>query len=99
MNRNGLCLALAGVLFLALPGASRGQEPPSFERGRALYENHCVVCHTPRVHRRVQRLPLAEEELRSIVVMWARSERLGWSSDDVEDVVHYLNRTHYHFQK
>ena len=99
MKSAGWRLAFAGALFLAFPAASRGQDAPNLERGRALYENHCVVCHTSKVHRRVPQLPLELEELRTIVLMWVRSERLDWSSEDVEDVVHYLNRAHYQFQK
>jgi mono/diheme cytochrome c family protein len=69
------------------------------ERGRALYENHCVVCHTAKVHKRVPQLPLDAEELRSIVLVWVRYEGLQWSREDVDDVVYYVNQTHYQFGK
>jgi len=76
-----------------------GAELPDLERGRALYENHCVVCHTPKVHRRVPTLPLHTDDLRFIVTLWASQQGLRWSRDDIEDVVHYLDRTYYRFEK
>ncbi len=79
----------------ALPMLGWGQGLPDPERGRALYENHCQVCHTPRVHSRANRLPINREELRDIVDRWQREERLRWSSQEVTDVVEFLNRTRY----
>ena len=71
---------------------------PSLERGRALYENHCVVCHTPKVHSRPDRIPLTLDELRKIVNDFAKSEGLHWSEEDTEDVVWFLNQTKYRFR-
>lgn len=68
-------------------------------RGRALYENHCQVCHTSQVHSRINRLPISVAELQQIVTGWARQENLRWTDQDVRDVVGYLNQTRYHFQQ
>ncbi len=84
------------LLLLVASGAAVAQAP-SVERGRALYENHCRVCHTPKVHHRTPRLPLNRNQLREIVTMWATEENLRWRSEDIEDVVFYLNITVYHF--
>jgi len=89
-------LAAAGVV---VAGSGWAAESPDLERGRALYENHCVVCHTAKVHRRVHPLPLHTDDLRFIVTLWASQQGLRWSRDDIEDVVHYLNRTHYRSEK
>lgn len=89
------CLSLTGVVLLGLPALSAGQDVPSLERGRALYENHCVVCHTPKVHRRVPSLAIDVADLRYIVTVWATQQNLRWSREDIEDVVHYLDYTHY----
>jgi mono/diheme cytochrome c family protein len=70
-----------------------------FERGRALYDNNCRVCHTAKVHRRIPQLPVNEEELYRIVLTWAHYEGLSWTSEDVEDVVYYVNRMYYQFPK
>jgi mono/diheme cytochrome c family protein len=92
-------IALFAAVSLAIPATGWGAEWPDLERGRALYENHCVVCHTPKVHRRVPPLPLHTDDLRFIVALWASQQGLRWSRDDIEDVVYYLDRTHYRFEK
>ncbi len=97
--RRGAAIALFAAVSLAIPAAGRGAELPDLERGRALYENHCVVCHTPKVHRRVPRLPLGTNDLRFIVTVWASQQGVRWSPDDIEDVVLYLDRTYYGFEK
>lgn len=91
-------LALAAAFGLPMAGAQPA-EIPDLERGRALYENHCVVCHTSKVHRRIPALPIDLEELRRIVSSWAKQENLSWTPDEIEDVVHYLNRAHYRFER
>jgi len=70
---------------------------PDLERGRALYENHCQVCHTDMVHTRPRRLVLSAGTLREIVDSWQREENLRWSAQEVDDVVHYLASTRYKF--
>ncbi len=72
-------------------------EMPNLARGRLLYENHCVVCHTPKVHRRVPQLPIDLKELRQIVSAWAKGQQLDWSESDITDVVEYLDSTYYRF--
>jgi len=81
-------------LFL-MANMAGAQAPANAERGRSLYENHCQVCHTPRVHSRVDRLPINQAELREIVDRWQQEEKLRWSAQDISDVVEYLNRTRY----
>jgi mono/diheme cytochrome c family protein len=66
-------------------------------RGRGLYENHCTVCHTPKVHTRQNRIPLNVEELRQIVTRWAKEENLRWGEPEITDVVWYLNETKYRY--
>jgi len=97
-SRAAGCLAwLAGIFFLcAVPAA--GQAPaqaPDLEHGRLLYEKRCVVCHTPKVHLRVPALAVNKDHLRFIVTVWVRHESIRWSQQDIEDVVHYLDRTYY----
>lgn len=88
-------ILLLVVALMAAPQQAGAQSVPDPERGRALYENHCQVCHTSRVHTRVNRLPMNREELREIVDRWQREERLRWSSQEVTDVLEFLNRTRY----
>ena len=88
-----LLAALFGVVVLPAVAA----EIPSAERGRLLYENHCVLCHTPNIHRRPNRAPLDAAQLREIVTSWQREEKLRWSDQDVEDVVQFLRESFYRF--
>ena len=74
-------------------------EVPNLERGRALYENHCAVCHTSKVHRRFPPSAIDTEALRFIVKVWVEEQKLRWSTEDIEDVVQYLDRAHYRFDK
>ena len=87
-------LLAAGV---ALP--AMGAELPDLERGRLLYENHCLVCHSSKVHGRPNRLPLNTTELKAIVAGWAKEQRLDWSEEEIRDVAEYLDRTYYRFQR
>jgi len=87
-------LAVAGF-----PLAGPAAELPNLERGQRLYENHCVVCHTSKVHRRYPRSAIDLEALRYIVRVWAEERGLAWTPQDVEDVTHYLDRVHYRFDR
>lgn len=91
-----LCM-VAGLATVAASALAQSAEPPDLERGRALYENHCRVCHTQQVHGRPNRLPLDLADLRLIVDNWQKQERLRWSEQEVEDVVWFLNQTRYRF--
>lgn len=86
--------ALTIATLLAAPAAAQMPDPA---RGRALYENHCIVCHTERIHSRPMRIALTREELRKIVEHWRREQNLTWSAQDTEDVVEFLGRTRYKF--
>ena len=87
-----LCLLLAGSEVMSA-------EPPSVERGRLLYENHCIVCHTAKVHGRIPPLPIDLKELRLIVAYWVKNEKLPWTQQEIEDVVEYLDAKHYRLPK
>jgi mono/diheme cytochrome c family protein len=91
-------IQVAAILF-AFAAPSAGQPVPDIDRGRALYENHCVVCHTSKVHRRFPPSAIDRDALRFIVNVWVDEQRLRWSPADIENVVHYLDRTHYRFEK
>jgi mono/diheme cytochrome c family protein len=92
MKAAGLIAGLAAVLPLA---AWAQGEAPDPERGRLLYQNHCVVCHTDKVHLRVPPLATNRKQLHFIVTVWVRHESMRWSPQDIEDVVEYLERAYY----
>jgi mono/diheme cytochrome c family protein len=90
---------LVCVALLAPAARSAAQTVPNLERGRALYENHCVVCHTSKVHRRYPPSAIDMEALRFIVNVWVEERKLAWGPEEVDDVVYYLDRVHYRFEK
>jgi mono/diheme cytochrome c family protein len=85
------------VLLAAMPVAGAAQLADT-ERGRALYENHCQVCHTPGIHSRVNRLAITRAEVRDIVENWQKQQALRWNDQEVGDVVEFLNQTRYRFR-
>ena len=84
----------AVVATLPFTTSAIGADPA---RGRALYENHCQQCHTPKIHSRANKLPMTKHEVRLIVDDWRRQVNLPWTPEEVEDVVEYLNVTRYKF--
>ena len=96
MRRGGLLAAILGIASAASVAAA---DLPNIERGRALYENHCVVCHTSKVHRRYPPSAIDLEALRYIVKVWVEEQNLRWSDADIEDVVRYLDSAYYRFDR
>lgn len=72
--------------------------PPVVPRGQMLYENHCMLCHESVVHVRGDRRLRSLPELRATVSSWADYLHLQWGSEEVDDVVTYLNGRHYGFE-
>lgn len=84
-------LASALALFLlAVPAAA--QDP---ERGRALYETHCGGCHYERVHDRLRSDVKDKADLRDAVARWAPQTKRRFTLEELEDIVEYLNVSHY----
>jgi hypothetical protein len=92
--RTAACWFFAVAAALPYAAASFGADAA---RGRALYENHCQNCHTPKIHSRTNKLPMTKHEVRLIVDDWRRQVNLPWTPEEVEDVVEYLNVTRYKF--
>jgi len=89
--------AIGGVVmlcgaFLAVPAPAQEQ----FDRGEALYDNHCRACHEGWAHTREGRHVRTLAELRRRTEAWSVHSRLGWGDQEVDDVTDYLNRTFYH---
>ena len=69
------------------------------ERGRLLYETHCGGCHYERVHQRLRSEIRDLADLRDTVAKWSAQTKHGFTLDEKEAIVQYLNRTHYRFPK
>jgi len=87
----------AVVLESAAPQA---QQPinklPVQSRGEMLYSNHCLSCHESIVHIREKHSARNLDALRQAVTRWAKELGLTWSSQEIEDVILYLNLNYYH---
>jgi mono/diheme cytochrome c family protein len=88
--------AIAGVAALLVVAGQAQAQLPDTARGRALYENHCRVCHTGKVHVRPNRIVMTRRDISEIVEHWAKQEKLPWSRQEVQDVVEHLARNVYH---
>ena len=88
-----------GALVTAATGLAVAASPVSAdsERGRLLYENHCLVCHESTVHVRVMHRVRHPQALRAQVQRWAGELVLDWGGEEFDDVVEYLNLRYYEF--
>lgn len=87
-------MRIAGLLLLLLPLAAPAQDSP---RGRLLYETHCGACHYERVHQRIRSDVKDLADLRDAVARWAPQTKHSFTLDELEEVVQYLNQSHYRF--
>ena len=85
-------LALACVMCM-LPRAHGADS----ERGRALYEARCDLCHGTSVHVREARKATSLEGVRTQVARWNTELGGVWSADEIDDVTVYLNNRYYFF--
>lgn len=65
------------------------------ERGRALHDNHCVMCHSPAVYTRDYRIANSYLEIRQQAQRWAENTRLRWTQYDLESVTDWLAEKYY----
>ena len=85
---------LAFCLFLLLPLTAAAQDAAG---GRLLYETYCGTCHYERVHERTRSDVKDIADLRDTVARWSKQTKHRFTLDELEDVVAYLNESHYRF--
>jgi mono/diheme cytochrome c family protein len=71
------------------------------QRGKALYDTHCVACHYERIHKRDPSRSLVRTvtQLRLEVAQRAANTGQRFTIVDLDDLAEYLNRTHYRLEK
>lgn len=71
------------------------------DRGRLLYETHCLDCHYERIHRRAPERSTVKSliALRQEVARRAALVPRRFSTDELDDIAEYLNRSHYRFDR
>ncbi|MEN8129013.1 MAG: cytochrome c [Pseudomonadota bacterium] len=89
----GITVGVWAALAMYTPFAAA-----EFDRGQALYENHCRECHESWAHSREGRHVNSMDALRQWVTSWSVHSGLGWSVEDIDDVSDYLGRTFYNFK-
>lgn len=96
-RRNTWIGALFALFCAASPALAQQQAP----RGQLLYETYCGGCHYEKVHERPRSRSLVKSQagLRTQVMRWAPQTKYRFSSEEVEAVVEYLNRSHYKLEK
>ena len=85
------------VLLLAALCAVNVVQAASVERGKALYENHCVGCHDDTVHRRETHKAANFADIEKFVARWDRELELRWGAEERADVANYVNETYYKY--
>jgi mono/diheme cytochrome c family protein len=86
--------AVAACAALAVSGSAAGE---TFDRGQALYENHCMSCHETTVPTRETHRATSLADLRKWVATWSFHAALDWSREEIDDVTDYIDRRYYHF--
>ena len=89
--------ALLSLVVLASGCGTQGvpTEVADAGRGRLLYENACVACHTTQAHWRDKRLVQNWADLVGQVGRWQKAAGQNWGTDDIHDVAAYLNGRFY----
>lgn len=90
-------LPAASRLALALLLVPAAAWPQDAARGKVLYDTYCGICHYERVHERLKSEVKDLADLRDTVARWAPQTRRQFTLDEIEDVVQYLNESHYRF--
>ena len=88
--------ALAALLVAGAPALAQDAQ-----RGKLLYETHCLACHYERIHKRdpSRSLVKSEAQLRVEVAQRAALTKQRFSAADLDDIAEYLDRTHYRFRR
>lgn len=89
-----LASALFAPLFALSPLAASAQDSVN---GKVLYETYCGGCHYERVHQRVRSDLRDLADLRDTVARWAAQTKRTYTLDELENIVQYLNESHYRF--
>jgi len=93
MKRAFAVVALAAT---ALP--SHAQDA---DRGKLLYETHCLSCHYERIHKRDPARSLVRSIASLKIEVGRRADQTGqrFTIQDLDDIAEYLARSHYKLDK
>lgn len=80
------------LVMLLLPMSARTED-----RGRMLYQNHCIACHESTVHIRVGAKAKQYTDIEKFVRRFSKLAGVDWNDSDTTAVVEYLNHKYYKF--
>jgi hypothetical protein len=86
-----LATAVAAVLGGAAPAGFAGD----LERGQALHDTFCIMCHSPELYGRSDRIANSYAEVLQQVTRWQNNARLRWTGYDIDSVTEYLAEKYY----
>jgi mono/diheme cytochrome c family protein len=88
--------AVVALAAIALP--SHGQDA---DRGKLLYETHCLSCHYERIHKRDPARSLVRSIASLKIEVGRRADQTGqrFTIQDLDDIAEYLARSHYKLDK
>lgn len=86
-----VALVLVGVVWMTAANAE------NIERGKALYENHCVGCHEDTVHQRDAHKAKTLADIQQFVARWEKAQGLKWGDEERADVASYVNSKYYNY--
>ncbi len=95
MIKSTLILTVLIVWLSVIPSRASAADA---ERGKALYEENCTVCHSSEKFTRTDHHVRSLNKLRTQV--WNCQDGAGydWTQVQIDDVVAYLNAEFYHFK-
>ena len=85
---------ILGIVLLAAASAAAAD----VQAGKKLHDQHCMQCHDSSVYTREDRRVNSLAGLTKQVRRCQLSQGLQWFDQDIQNVVQYLNQTHYHFK-
>ena len=89
-------VAIALMLMLAAPAWAQDAQ-----RGKLVYETHCLSCHYERIHKRDPSRSLIRSLAQLDLEVAQRAANTGrrFTLEDLNDIAAYLNRSHYRLEK
>lgn len=88
----GRLIAGAAAVASMVSGAAGAGD---LERGAALHDTFCIMCHSPELYGRDDRVANNYMEVRQQVERWQGNAKLRWSAYDIESVSDYLAEKYY----
>ena len=83
------------LLTVAFGLATGNAVSADLDRGRALHDTHCRMCHDSVAYKRDKKIADTYETVRAQVVRWETNSSLRWSEEDIDNVTAYLTKTYY----